>query len=402
MGNSNSFEADGRRRFGKRKVAPRACVLDSKQHLQTFLSEALEELGFIVCRCASAEGWGQSLVAHDPDVVIFGLSAGGMEAARALEIAAEYSYAGKVLLLGPAASPMVTAVHSYGAKLGLAMLPILKTPFADRDLRSAVAGFLRVEAPPPPPVDAAEALDAGWLELWYQPKLDTRSLALDSAEALIRMRHPTWGIVPPAYFVPAAEDPNFQALSEFVIGRALDDWRYFVTQRGRIQIAINLPLAFFRSRGAAQHLCRMLPKHAAFDGLIVEMNGSEVAEDLSFSNALAHSLRFHNIGISIDDLGEEWPSLIETDEFPFVEVKLDRTFVAGCADDRLRRSACRQIVDFARGCGARTVAEGVENKDDFRVLREMGVDLMQGFLFAKPMPAQKFARFSLNRAGALA
>lgn len=395
MGNSNSFETDTRRTFGKRKIAPRACVIDSKQHLQTFLSEALEELGFIVCRCASAAELDESIGTHHPDLIVFGLSAGGMEAARALESAAAQDFGGKVLLLGPAASPMVTAVRGRGEDLCLAMLPVLKTPFADRDLRKAVASFLPAEAPPAPPVDAAEALDAGWLELWYQPKVDARSLALDGAEALVRLRHPTWGLVPPAYFVPADGDPTFQALSEFVIGRAVADWRYFLTQRGRIQISINLPLSFFRSRGAAQHLCRMLPTHPAFDGLIVEMNASEIIEDLPFSSELARTLRFHNIGISIADLGEEWPSLIDADDFPFAEIKLNRTYAAGCADDPLRRSACRQIVDFAQISGARTVAEGIENRSDFLVLREMGVDLIQGFLIAKPMTAQKFARFNL-------
>src|SRR5262245_29102569 len=159
---------------------------------------------------------GEMLGTHYPDLVIFGLSAGGMEALRALEIAAAQDFDGQVLLLGPAASPMVTAVHGFGEHLGLAMLPILKTPFADRDLRAAVAGLRRVQFPPSPAVDAAEALEAGWLELWYQPKVNSRSLALDGAEALVRLRHPTWGVLPPAYFIPAKGDPRFQPLSEFV------------------------------------------------------------------------------------------------------------------------------------------------------------------------------------------
>jgi EAL domain-containing protein (putative c-di-GMP-specific phosphodiesterase class I)/CheY-like chemotaxis protein len=396
-----SFGADNRQTFGKRRVAPRACVLDSKPHLQTFLSEALEELGFIVCRCASAGGLGHALEQHYPDLIVFGLSAGGVEAARSIEIAAKQGFKGKVLLLGPALSPMVTAVRSFGETLGLTMLPVLTTPFADRDLRKAVFSMLPVEPPPPPPFDATEAIDSGWLELWYQPKVDSRSLVLDGAEALIRIRHPTWGIVPPAYFIPADGDPNFQALSTFVIGQAVDDWRYLVSRRGRIQIAINLPLSFFKSPGAAQQLCQMLPKHGAFDGLIVEMDGSEVAQDLSFSTELASALRFHNIGISIDVLGEDWPSLMEASDFPFVEIKLDRKFVAGCADNRLARAACRQMVEFAQTSGARTVADGVESRNDFLVLREMGVDMIQGPLFAKPMVAPKFAKFTLNLAQAL-
>jgi EAL domain-containing protein (putative c-di-GMP-specific phosphodiesterase class I) len=388
--------------FGLRKAVPRACVIDGKQHLRTFLGETLEELGFVVHGCASSDDLALVLDTMFPDLLIFGLSAGGVEATRALEAAAARNFDGKVLLLGAAASPMVSAVRSFGSRLGLTMLPILKTPFGDRDLRLAISSLIPSEAPPEPPVDAAEALDAGWLELWYQPKVATRSFVLDGAEALIRMRHPTWGVVPPAYFIPADNDPNFRALSEFVIRQVLDDWHYFITQRGGTRLAINLPLSFFRSPGATQHLCRMLPQHPAFEGLTVEMRGAEIVQDLSFANELAHTLQLHNIGISIDDLGEQWPSLAELDEFPFIEVKLDRSFAAGCADDRLRRLACRQIVDFAQSTGARTVAEGIESRGDFLTLRDMGVDLIQGYLFAKPMTAQKFARFSLRRAEPLA
>jgi EAL domain-containing protein (putative c-di-GMP-specific phosphodiesterase class I) len=263
-------------------------------------------------------------------------------------------------------------------------------------LRAAVAELVPSERPPVVHVDAREAMDAGWLELWYQPKIGTRNLVVDGAEALVRMRHPTWGVVSPARFVPDADDPDSQAVSEFVIERALNDWRYFVTQRGPIQLAINLPMAFLSKRGAAHDLCRTLPRHAAFDGLIVEMDACEITANLSYANELARMLRLHNVGLSIGDVGEEWPALTEVADFAFTEIKLDRFFVEGCADDKLRRLACRQIVEFAQACGARTVAEGVEKRADYVVLREMGVDQIQGLLMAKPMTAQKLARFRLD------
>jgi EAL domain-containing protein (putative c-di-GMP-specific phosphodiesterase class I) len=125
-------------------------------------------------------------------------------------------------------------------------------------------------------------------------------------------------------------------------------------------------------------------------------NGRQITENLSSANELARALRLHNIGLSIDDVGEQWPALTEVSDFAFVEIKLDRLFVDGCAHDKLRRLACRQIVEFAQACGARTVAEGVEQRDDYVVLREMGVDQIQGFLMAKPMTAQKLARFRLG------
>jgi EAL domain-containing protein (putative c-di-GMP-specific phosphodiesterase class I) len=106
-----------------------------------------------------------------------------------------------------------------------------------------------------------------------------------------------------------------------------------------------------------------MPDHPAFEGLLVEINGVEVIRNLEHAKAAASQLRFHNIGISIDDLGAEWPSLLMSiQDFPFIEIKVDRKFVTGCSDDRLKKTVCRRILELADHYGARTVAEG--DRDD--------------------------------------
>ena len=174
------------------------------------------------------------------------------------------------------------------------------------------------------------------------------SLAMSGAEALIRIRHPTWGIVPPAHFIPSDGDPHFCALSEFVIGRAVDDWRNFVSRHGHVELAINLPITFLQHSDYVSRLCRLLPDHPAFEGLLIEIDGVEIIRNLQSARELARQLRFHKIGISIDDLGAEWPALMELQDFPFVEIKVDRKFVAGCADDRLKQVVCRRILEARR------------------------------------------------------
>lgn len=131
--------------------------------------------------------------------------------------------------------------------------------------------------------------------------------------------------------------------------------------------------------------------------MTIEINGTEVIRNLAPVKKIARQLRFHDVGVSIDDLGAEWPSLLENADFPFVELKVDPKFVAGCADNRLKQVICHRILELAGECGARTVAEGIETKADFLAVREMGFDLVQGFLFAKPMSARKFARTMLGR-----
>lgn len=383
--------------FGRRKVAPRVCIVDSKPHIRNFLRDALEELGFIVCECDPAGDVPSVVTDKRPDLFVLGLSAGGIAGSRLLETLASIDFEGRILLFGPRASPMVAAIGALGEELGLALLPLLPTPFSDGDLRDRVAALVPVEAPPNPPVDVTEALRANWLELWYQPKIEVRSLTMSGAEALVRMRHPTWGTVPPAYFIPDAADPHFGALSEFVMTQAISDWHYFVSEYGPIEIAVNLPVSFFHDPVSVETLSRRMPDHPAFEGLIVEINGSDLVRDLPLAKKVARQLQLHNIGVSIDDLGAEWPSLMELNDFPFVEIKVDRHFVAGCADDRLKQSTCRRILELADGFGARTVAEGVETRADFLMARELGFDLIQGFFFAKPMEPNKFVRRVLGR-----
>jgi EAL domain-containing protein (putative c-di-GMP-specific phosphodiesterase class I) len=383
--------------FGQRKVTPRACIADNKNHLRTFLADVLEDLGFITCECAKAGEFAAILDAQPPDLIILGLSFDGIEAGRILEILAGKNFAGKVLAIGPRESIMVRAVRQLGEEYGITMLPPLLPPFGAETLRASIATFLPVEPPPSPAVDVAEALKAGWLELWYQQKIHARSLVPWGAEALVRMRHPAWGVVPPAYFIPDSKDPHFRGLSEFVIGRVIEDWHTLLEQQGPVDLSINLPVSFLEDGQAVDELCRWMPSHPAFGGLIIEINSAEAIGNLDLVVDVARQIRLHNIAIALDGLGTEWPALMDLRTFPFVELKVDRQFVTGCADDRLKQTVCRRIVELAQSYGARSLASGVETRADFLTASEIGFDLVQGYLFGKPMGIKKFVRAATAR-----
>jgi EAL domain-containing protein (putative c-di-GMP-specific phosphodiesterase class I) len=381
--------------FGRRKVTPRVCVADSKKHLRTFLTEVLEDLGFVTCECAKADEMGMILETQLPDLVVLGLSVDGIEAGKILENLVRGNFGGQVLVIGARESIMVKAVQQVGAKYGITMLQPLTTPFAAESLRERLVTLLPEEPAPSPAVNVSEALHAGWLELWYQQKVDARTLVRCGAEALVRMRHPSWGVVPPAYFIPEDDDPNCLRLAEFVIDRATEDWRYLLERESATDISINLPVSFLRERDAVRDLCRRTPAHPKFGGMLLEIKSSEVIANLDLLIDVASEVRFHNIAVSIDDVGTDWPALMGLESFPFVELKVDRQFVTGCATDRLKQTVCRRIIELARGYGARVVAEGVESRADFVAANEMGFDLVQGYLFGKPMALKKFARSAL-------
>jgi EAL domain-containing protein (putative c-di-GMP-specific phosphodiesterase class I)/CheY-like chemotaxis protein len=381
--------------FGRRRVTPRACVADNKKHLRAFLTDVLEDLGFVSSECAKADELGAILETELPDLIVLGVSIDGIEAGKILEILVRREFRGKVLVIGARESIIVKAVRQVGEEYGIAMLPPLTTPFAAGTLRERVAMLLPDEPAPSPAVHVPEALHAGWLELWYQQKIDARTLVRSGAEALVRMRHPTWGVVPPAYFIPEDDDPHFLRLSEFVIERAAEDWRYLLQQHGPTDISINLPASFLKERDAVRDLCRRIPAHPAFGGLLIEINGAEVIRNLDLVIDVAKEIRLHNVAVSIDDLGADWPALMGLDSFPFAELKVDRQFVTGCANDRLKQTVCRRIIELGKGYGVRVVAEGVETRADLIAANEMGFDVVQGHLFGKPMGLKKFARSAL-------
>jgi EAL domain-containing protein (putative c-di-GMP-specific phosphodiesterase class I) len=143
-----------------------------------------------------------------------------------------------------------------------------------------------------------------------------------------------------------------------------------------------------------EYLCRQLPDDPAFDGLIVEVDGGDITRDLSVARSFAKQARLQKIAISIDRLGGEGAALAELRDFPFVEIKVDRELISGCAEDRSKRRLCQHIVGVAGQFGARTVAVGVETHADFVAARELRFDLIRGFLFAKPMGVRTFLHTS--------
>src|SRR5258705_176816 len=103
-------------------------------------------------------------------------------------------------------------------------------------------------------------------------------MAPGGADAQVRRGLPAWGVVPPAYFIPDDRDPHFRALSEFVVGRAIEDWRYLLESQRPVDLSINLPMSFFEHAQAVRDLCRAIPAHPAFGGLLIAINCSAVVE----------------------------------------------------------------------------------------------------------------------------
>src|SRR5919198_691739 len=207
-----------------RPGTPRVCIADARRSIRTFIAASVHELGLSTFECVRVADLDPILETSRPDLVVIGSSVGGIEACEMVELLAARRFAGKVLVLGPRVSPMVSAIRGLGDKLGIAMSPLLPTPFGANDVRDCIAKLLMVEVPPLSSIDRAQAFDAARVELRYEPKIETRRLALSGVAARSAIR---------------------RAPSDLVIARAIEDWRHFAARQGHVEIALELPIAFF-------------------------------------------------------------------------------------------------------------------------------------------------------------
>ena len=253
-------------------------------------------------------------------------------------------------------------------------------------MRNMFGGGADDYSDPKSKIPLGEVLRRGWFELFYQPKIELKTMRLIGAEALVRARHPERGVLPPAVFLPGASEEELLALTERVIMSALGDWELFSDNGVSMKFAVNVPVSAFVKLPIADMLREGRPKAANWPGLVLEVTEDEIINDLTLANDVATALQDHNCSLALDDFGAGYSSLARLRQLPFSELKIDRSYVMNCDSDRLNGGLCETIVDLGKRFGLKTVAEGIETTHESHKLQGIGCNVGQGYLFAKPMP----------------
>lgn len=369
-----------------------AFVVDDEVQVRTFISNVLTSSGFRTHQLGSALEVSAELTRHIPALIILDLSLGDSDAIEVIRSLAALRFPGEVLLISGHQAETVREVQKIGERRGLAMLPPLHKPFRVDELRGRLAGVRDRGETTAGGISLGAALEHNWLELWYQPKIDLRTMLVCGAEALIRLRHPTHGVVLPGQFLPRPGDNLYYPLTEFIVRRSLADWSLFAQERMTNRLAINVPASVLQRPAFVTNVRENLPVHPKFPGLIVEITEDEAISDPELAREIAVQLKLYNVHVSIDDFGSGYSSLERLNELPFAEIKLDRSFVQGCSSDPQKREMCQVVMNLANRFGITAVAEGVETADDLRVLMEIGYPVAQGFLFARPLERGDFVK----------
>ncbi len=248
--------------------------------------------------------------------------------------------------------------------------------------------------------DLRGAMARNEFEVFYQPVLDTRTCQACGAEALLRWRHPVHGLVPPDRFIPLAEETGLMVqLGEWVLEQACRD---AMTWPDHLKVAVNLSTIQLRTGALIDYVSGALLQ----SGLPPERLELEITESVLMQNVERNGVIFQqlkNIGVSIalDDFGTGYSSLSYLTKLPFNKIKIDKSFTKGLADNMGCAASVASVLTIARYLDMVVTAEGVETKQQFQLLRAAGVDQVQGYLFAKPMPMSELdfaALFSKGQA----
>jgi diguanylate cyclase (GGDEF)-like protein len=313
------------------------------------------------------------------------------------------------------------ASYRLGAKTGVAVFP---EDGADADtlLRNAEAALKRAKASgdhylfyAPTMTETAagrlslenqlrQAIEREQFVLHYQPKIRLTTGALVGAEALIRWNDPHTGLVPPGRFIPLLEETGLiNEVGRWALRKAVDD--YLCWQRAGlagVRIAVNVSPLQLGNRAFVGEIERVIGiDPLAASGLELEITESLIMADVKHSIASLQKIRALGVTVAIDDFGTGYSSLSYLARLPINTLKIDRAFVVDMTSTSEAHALVAMIINLAHSLKLNVVAEGVETEEQAQLLRELGCDQMQGYLFSKPVPEAAFAsRFlSWRRSG---
>jgi diguanylate cyclase (GGDEF)-like protein len=238
--------------------------------------------------------------------------------------------------------------------------------------------------------DLRGALAEERFELNYQPQVDLATGRLAGAEALLRWRHPERGMVPPAEFIPLAEETGLIVpIGEWVLATAC---REACGWPAPLRVAVNLSPVQFRQPGLAELVVRTL-RCTGLDPTRLELEITEgvLLRDTDATVGALEALRALGVRIAMDDFGTGYSSLSYLRRFPFDKIKIDRSFVADLGRSGDAAEIVRAVIHLGRGLGMRANAEGVETAEQATLLRVAGCGEGQGYYFGRPVPAHEFA-----------
>lgn len=224
----------------------------------------------------------------------------------------------------------------------------------------------------------------------YQPKVLLRGMELVGVEALMRWNHPEHGLLAAGSFLHlAADNFLFDDLTAIMLEKSIAQCRKWRRKGLDIHVSVNLSADLLLDPGLADRIEAKLIEHGVeHEKLVIEIPESALTHDMGDAMDNLMQLRVRGFGLSIDDFGTGHCSREELERIPATELKIDRRMLAGAANRAPLRAALKNGLEIARELKLKSVAEGVETQEEWQLVNELGCDMAQGYLIARPMAAE--------------
>jgi EAL domain-containing protein (putative c-di-GMP-specific phosphodiesterase class I) len=339
------------------------------------------------------------LARHIPDIIFIDVASTTTEIIDILFAVSQGAYSGPVQLMCGRGVPGDVFQHT-GECLGLQMLPPLVHPVEEAELvRVLEAEGLREAAAARPRVGLEEALRQGWIEFWYQPKIELRKRRLAGVELLARVRHPDQGILSPGSFMADADEQSLLSLNQAAILAALQTGRDIARMGAKLRFAVNVSGDALRRLPIPAMIEENRPKVDNWPGLLFDVTEKDITKDFRLVHDLTPQLTDLRVGLAIDDYGRGGLTMGQLRQLEFAELKLSQSFVAGCHVDPAKATICEKMIGLVHKLGRTVVAIGVERAAEVAAIEQMGFDIGQGFVFGQPMPHDRFIGLLRERLG---
>jgi diguanylate cyclase (GGDEF)-like protein/PAS domain S-box-containing protein len=238
-------------------------------------------------------------------------------------------------------------------------------------------------------VELRGAIERGELTAYYQPKLHMRSGIMTRAEVLARWNHPQRGHLGPAHFIPLAERTGLiRPVTDWLLDHTLAQCRSWQDAGAPIHVAVNVSARSLLDPELPGKVQKALDRWNVDPRFLkIEITESSIMADPAHALAILSMLQSMGVRLSIDDFGTGYSSLTHLRELPVDEIKVDKSFVIGMRTSDADAAIVRTVIDLAHNLGKQVCAEGVEDEETWRLLKDLGCDLAQGYWIAKPMDA---------------
>jgi EAL domain-containing protein (putative c-di-GMP-specific phosphodiesterase class I)/FixJ family two-component response regulator len=376
----------------------RILLLDDEPFMLKMHAHMLKEAGFVWIRAFenAALALDDIELGNTPDLILLDLSMPEMDGIEFIRHLVARKYKGRVILVSGENERMLQTAERLVASQGIDILGHLAKPVKPAVLNALIQNWDdRTAFTPRAPGkiyeagELAKALKNDEIVNHYQPKVLLKDGSVQGVESLARWEHAQDGLVPPLRFISLAEQNGMiDELSRVVFRKALNDLREMGRAGARLQVAINLAASTLGSVDFADFAATETSRASVSPtDVTIELTESQLISDHKTPLDVLTRLRLMRFRLSIDDFGTGYSSLSQLRDIPFDELKVDQTFVHHATHDKAARAIYDASLGLARNLGMKTVAEGVETRDDWDLVRSTDCDAAQGYFIARPMPA---------------